>query len=225
MDRVLTMTRLAVAVCVSVALSYASAASVAATPDDLILEGVIVAGNPARSIALLRASDAERARPLRIGQEYRGYVLQEVTREGVVLEGPDGVMRVALGRMARAVGVPDDGGRKGPEATWVLHSFPRARTRARLEKEIPAILSDTELVPHVEDGEVRGLELRRLPDGTLLSESGLFPGDVLKSVNGEPIRSMEAFWTALSRLRGREQIRLVVERGGEVLRLAYAFSN
>ena len=52
---------------------------------------------------------------------------------------------------------------------------------------MPVILSETRLTASVERGEVRGLTLTRLPDGTLLSESGLKLGDVILSINGHEV--------------------------------------
>jgi type II secretory pathway component PulC len=77
----------------------------------------------------------------------------------------------------------------------------------------------------VEDGEVRGLSVSRLPDGTLLSESGLLPGDILVSINGQPLVGVEALWELIPKLVDQEEIRIVVRRRGEMLKLAYAFTQ
>ncbi len=77
----------------------------------------------------------------------------------------------------------------------------------------------------MEDGEVTGLRVSRLPDGTLLAESGLLPGDVLISINGEPLRQVGSLWELLSRLLDKDEIRVVVRRKGEVLKLAYDITN
>jgi type II secretory pathway component PulC len=90
---------------------------------------------------------------------------------------------------------------------------------------MPVILRETNLTPRVEDGEIRGLSVSRLPDGTLLSECGLLPGDVLVSINGEPLVGVEALFGLIARLADQEEIRVVVRRRGEVLKLAYAFTN
>jgi type II secretory pathway component PulC len=82
-----------------------------------------------------------------------------------------------------------------------------------------------DLTPRVEDGEVRGLRVARLPDGTLLSETGLLPGDILVSINGEPLVGVEALWDLIGRLVDQDEIRIVVRRRGEVLKLAYAFTH
>lgn len=191
---------------------------------ELVLDGVIVASSPADSIALVRRADGRRARALRVGQQYSGYVLVEVSRNWVRLEGPRGSLRIALGGATppRALATNPE---PEPELLWVRRSFSRAEASLRIEKEIPVILADTEVTPRVVEGEVLGLELIRLPDGTVLSESGLLPGDVLRSINEQPLRGVDSLLSLLGRFADDDELRLVVDRRGQVVRLAYDFTN
>lgn len=196
--------------------------------DTLVLVGVIVAENPADSIALVRRGDAGRARPMRLGAEYNGYILVDVSRDGVTLEGAHGVERLAMGGAQATTVVGEQASqasRTDDDDVWIRRSFSRTEANARLEKEIPVILSDTELTPRVVEGEVRGLELLRLPDGTVLSQSGLLPGDVLKSLNEEPLRGLDSLWKLLAGVAEGDELRLVLERHGEVVRFAYDLTN
>lgn len=208
-----------VAICLALAFGQLARAQ----EDRLVLDGVIVAENPAHSIALVRRSGASRAQPMRMGQEYYGYVLVAVEEGSVLLDSIRGALRLHVdgSPATRATGPAaaneDDG--------WVYRDVSRAEASARLEKEIPVILSETELSPWVEDGEILGLELRRLPDGTLLSEAGLLPGDLLRSINGEPLRGLDSLWELLARLRDAHELRVVVERRGQVLRFAYLLTD
>ena len=208
-----------VAICLALAFGQLARAQ----EDRLVLDGVIVAENPAHSIALVRRSGASRAQPMRMGQEYYGYVLVAVEEGSVLLASVRGALRLHVdGSPATRTSGPaaaneDDG--------WLYRDVSRAEASARLEKEIPVILSETELSPWVEDGEILGLELRRLPDGTLLSETGLLPGDLLRSINGEPLRGLDSLWDLLARLRNAHELRVVVERRGQVLRFAYLLTD
>ena len=192
----------------------------------LVLDGVIVAENPADSVALVRRAEAGRAQILRVGQELHGYVLIEVAKGFVRLQGPDSELRLLLAE-AQSPAEPAEAqpAQEIEDTEWIRRAFPREAARARLEKEIPVILSETDLTPRVEDGEVRGLSVSRLPDGTLLSESGLLPGDILVSINGEPLVGVDALWELIARLAGQDEVRIVVRRRGEVLKLAYAFTQ
>ena len=186
-----------------------------------VLEGVIVTSNPSRSIALLKRAGTKRARPLRVGQEFAGYVLLEVARDSAFLENAAGRLQLVLaGREAKIGDAVQD-----LSAPWIRRDFSKSTAAARLEKEMPVILSETRLTASVESGEVRGLTLIRLPDGTLLSESGLKLGDVILSINGEPLRGLDSLWELLARFKDKDELRLIVERRGAVVRLAYALTN
>jgi type II secretion system protein C len=195
-------------------------------PLELTLDGVIVAANPADSVALVRRAGAPRAHALRIGQEIAGYVLLEVSTSTARLQSVDRELRLVLpGAGASAAPARSETPRPGAEDGWSRRAFSRAEARARLSKEIPVILSETDLATRIEDGEARGVAVNRLPEGTILSESGLLPGDVLVSINDEPLRDVDSLFQLLSRLLEEEEIRVLVRRRGEVLRLAYAFTN
>ncbi|TDI34968.1 MAG: hypothetical protein E2P02_28615 [Acidobacteria bacterium] len=215
---------------VAICLALAFGEPARAQEDRLVLDGVIVAENPAHSIALVRRSGASRGQTLRMGQEYYGYVLVAVGEGSVLLESIRGALRLHVdGRAAARPNGPR--AQAPPEAAadeddgWVFREISRAEAIARLEKEIPVILSETELSPRVEDGEILGLELRRLPDGTLLSEVGLLPGDLLRSINGERLVGLDALWGLLARLRDAHELRVVLERRGQVLRFAYLLTD
>jgi type II secretion system protein C len=202
---------------------------VAATPQarsELVLDGVIVARNPADSVALVRRAGGGRAQILRLGQEVQGYVLVAIARGTVSLRGPEGDLDLKVaGAPAAAARNEAEREKASPDSEWIRRAFPREVARARLEKEIPVILSETDLTPRVEDGEIRGLSVARLPDGTLLSETGLLPGDILVSINGEPLVGIDALWDLIARLVDQDEIRIVVRRRGEVLKLAYDFTH
>jgi type II secretion system protein C len=192
---------------------------------ELVLDGVIVAENPADSVALLRRSEAGRAQILRVGQELQGYFLLEVGKGFVRLKRGDSELRLFLAGAPSPAEPEEPEPKRGGDSEWIRRAFPREVARARLEKEIPVILSETDLTPRVEEGEVRGLSVARLPDGTLLSESGLLPGDLLVSINGEPLVAVDALWELIARIVDQDEIRIVVRRRGEVLKLAYDFTQ
>lgn len=210
--------------------SVIASAQPSASPSTLVLEGVIVAANPADSIALVRRDDAKRARAVRVGERYGGLVLVAVERDSAWFEGARGSMQLALGArpeagVASVPEAPDRAESRAAVPVWVRRSISRVEAHQRLEREIPVILSDTELTPRVVEGEVRGLELLRLPDGTVLAQSGLRPGDVLRSINEQPLRGLDSLWNLLARFADDDELRIIVERRGEVVRFAYDLTN
>ena len=202
------------------------------TPE-LVLDGVIVAANPSDSIALVRLSGKVRARPVRIGQTYGGFTLVEVSSGTAILSGAGREMRLSLHgvepsteAVASVSSSTESVANVLPaDEAWVRRTFERGGTESRLDKEMPVILADTELVPRLEEGAARGIEVVRLPDGTVLAEAGLLPGDVVTSINGEPLADLDSLWEILAKFADADELRVVVERRGEVVRFAYALVN
>jgi general secretion pathway protein C len=206
----------------------------------LFLEGVIITPEPGSSIALVRRPDARRARSVRVGESVYGMTLVEVTEEAALFEREGEQLLVYLdgGRLRQSLQVAEKPEAKGTTVgdgenstsssidhtmtnTWLSREFERSVTEERLTKEMPVILAETGISPRVDEGESQGLQITHLPDGTLLSEIGLLPGDVLLSVNDVPLTSMSALTGLFPQLRSESEIRLIVERQGETLGLAY----
>lgn len=206
---------------------------------ELILEGVVVSSNPTSSVALIRKPGARRGRSIQVGESIYGAKLLEVSDDEALFER-DGIhfrLLIGGGRAPAPPVVADLPGAsvdnlsetRLPEddeaeiESWIFKELERSAADARLEKEMPVILAETALVPCVEEGEVQGLEIARLPGGTILSDAGLLPGDVLLSINELPIDGFSALSGLYPRLRSEDEIRVVVERGGQILNLAYNF--
>ena len=90
----------------------------------------------------------------------------------------------------------------------------------RLGQEVPRILAETTLVPVTESGQMAGFTLTRLPEGTLLTDAGLRPGDVLTSINDIPIDSLATLVGLWPRLQTASDIRAMVLRNGQPVSLS-----
>jgi hypothetical protein len=167
-------------------------------------------------------------------------VLIEVSEEAAVFER-DGAQRLVYldeagssssPRLAEKKDPPEnsigeDGDSRGPEGVatqpyaWMNRELRRTVTEQRLSKEMPVILAETGISLRLDPEESGGLQITHLPDGTLLSEIGLLPGDVLISVNEIPLTSVSALTGLLPQLRSEDEIRVLLERQGQILGLAY----
>ena len=85
----------------------------------------------------------------------------------------------------------------------------------RLAEEMNRILSDTALAPVIEDGRVVGLQVKRIAEGSLLTDAGLRAGDVLTRVNDTTIDGMASLIALWPRLQSASELRAVVLRGGQ----------
>lgn len=202
---------------------------------EILLEGVIVTANPDSSLVLVRRAGAPRGRSARIGDTVYGWMVVDITDGSALFErngerlqlyldgGPSVIPPVAASPSDTKIGTEPVGEtaevRSGVE-TWVIRELDRSHTEERLKKEMPTILSETGISPRAE-AEKSGLQITHLPDGTLLSDLGLQPGDVLLSINDVSLDSLTTLAGLYPALRSENEIRVVVERSGHILKLSY----
>jgi len=98
----------------------------------------------------------------------------------------------------------------------------RVEVQKRLGDEIPRILAETAVAPVMEDGRVVGVQLARLAEGSLLTDAGLRPGDVITQINGTQIDGMATLIGLWPRLQSASELRAVVNRNGQPISLVVA---
>jgi len=197
------------------------AAAVLATPPDVSALGIVVNPIPARSSALLRSGD--RTKVVSVGDAAFGGRVVSIAADRVVLQFSEGRVEARLAAAAPAVApraaaaqpetaAPPSEPAEDPATPH--RTMVRTEVERRLGAEIPRILAETALAPVMEDGRVAGLAVTRVPDGTILSDAGLRPGDVIKQINDTTIDGMGTLIGLWPRLQGATELRAVVQRGG-----------
>jgi type II secretion system protein C len=194
----------------------------AAAPKDLAVVGVVVGTTPERSSAILTSGG--RTRTVAVGEGAFGGRLVSVSADGVALEF--GGERVELrlptavaaaprppgpagGRPALPAGAPPE----DPETP--AREMSRVEVQRRLGEEIPRILAETAVAPVMEEGRVVGVQVTRLPEGSLLTDAGLRTGDVLTRINGTEIDGMATLIGLWPRLQSASELRATVLRNGQ----------
>lgn len=79
--------------------------------------------------------------------------------------------------------------------------------------------SEIQFQPRLSGGRVTGVVVQPQGSGAAFRASGLAPGDVLLSVNGEPINSAEQARSMAARFSGASEVSVQVERGGRSIPL------
>lgn len=194
----------------------------AQAPDATVV-GVVVSRKPELSSAVVHAGG--RARVVGIGDSVGGARVLEITPAGVtLLLGGERTLLRLRGEVAASAapafagaGIRDAVTLEPPPASGDpgVKTLLRRDVDARLASEIPRILAETTMFPVTEDGRVIGFTLTRLPEGTLLSEVGLRPGDVLLQLNDVSIDSLATLISLWPRLQGAPQLRAEVLRAGQ----------
>ncbi|PYQ23962.1 MAG: hypothetical protein DMF81_06975 [Acidobacteria bacterium] len=192
-----------------------------AAPADLAAVGIIVGRRPDACVAILHAGGRERVVGLgeaafggRVTAIVPGLVSLDFDGERVEvrLSGVTPPPAPAAPTAAASAAVPED-------PTTPARSMERREMARRLGQEVPRILAETTLMPVTESGQVAGFTLTRLPEGTLLTDAGLRPGDVLTSINDVPIDSLATLIGLWPRLQSESDIHAVVVRNGRPVAL------
>jgi general secretion pathway protein C len=191
-------------------------------PADLAAVGIVCALRPDRSVAVLRSGG--RSRVVSVGETAFGGRVAVIAPGRIVLDYDGTTLELRLparGPEEAALSARREPGAARPQpAAPAALSLPRRDVERRLSEEIPRILGETALAPVRDEGQVVGMQLTRLPEGSLLTEAGLRPGDVLTSVNGTPVDSMAALIGLWGRLQNESELSAVVLRGGQAVTLS-----
>lgn len=196
-------------------------ALLAAPPADLQVVGVVVSGDPLRSVAMLRA--AGRTRLAAVGESAFGGRVALVGREAVTLDfdGQKIEVRLTAG-VVRAADMPPKVLAPPRPANPVpgARAMERREVERRLGQEVPRILAETTAVPVMDEGRVAGLALTRIPESSLLTDAGLQAGDVLTEVNGTPVDSLATLMALYPKLQTQSELQAVVLRNGQPVRIS-----
>jgi type II secretion system protein C len=195
---------------------------VSSAAPDVEVVGVVVSRDSARSVAILRS--AGRTRVAAIGETTFGGRLLAVGADGATLDFGEGSVRLRLlastsAPPPRAAPVLPRGGPPEDPAT-PARAMERREVDRRLSTEIPRILAETAVSPVMEDGQVAGLLVTRIPDGSLLTDAGLRAGDVLREINDTRIDGMGALIGLWPRLQNATELHAVVTRNGQPVSLS-----
>jgi general secretion pathway protein C len=200
------------------------AALLLSAPADLSAVGVVVSGNPLRSVVVLRSGG--RSRLVAVGEAAFGGTVELVGRSVVVLdfEGQKVELRVTTAVTRAAATAPPTQLPPAPlpardDRVAGARDMERREVERRLALEVPRILAETTAVPVMDEGRVAGLALTRVPESSLLTDAGLQAGDVLTEVNGTAIDGLATLMALYPRLQGANELSAVVLRNGQPVRL------
>jgi type II secretion system protein C len=193
-------------------------ASLQAPPADLEALGVVVNPRSGGSVAVLRSG--ARTRVVAIGETAFGGRVAAIGERSVWLDFGGTRVEVRL-PAASAERVPPAAERADPleDPRTPAREMARDEVQRRLALETPRILTETTLVPVQDEQRVTGFALTRIPEGSLLSDAGLLPGDVLTAINDVPIDSLATLMGLWPRLQNESRVNALVLRDGRPVSL------
>lgn len=194
-------------------------AALAGPPADLEAVGIVLSRRNESCVAILRAQGRQRI--VGLGESAFGGRVIAIIPGRVTLDFGGQRVEARLAGVSPLPAAPSAAAAGGPgeDPEAPARTMERREMERRLGQEVPRILAETTLVPVTEAGRMAGFTLTRFPEGTLLSEAGLRPGDILTSINDVPIDSLATLIGLWPRLQTESDIRAVVLRDGRPVAL------
>jgi type II secretory pathway component PulC len=127
--------------------------------------------------------------------------------------------------MRSAYPTPPPGPSASDTAIRVVNENLRYVNKAKLLEEagsnIGQLIGQVKTSPNTVEGKPAGVRVDQLGSGSLVEQSGLQSGDIVKSVNGIRVNSTDDLLSQSDRLQNSPEIRVVVERDGRHRTLVY----
>jgi general secretion pathway protein C len=198
---------------------------------NLVLTGVIASDTGGYALISVNSQPQE---PFAVGQTITGgAVLQAVypdrviirrngVLESLLLAGADNsqppLMAVAPrnNRPATVVGAPGEIVRETG-----MNQYTVAREQLAAQMRTPEFLRQATLMP----ASGGGFQVRQLQAGSLYERLGLRPGDVIKSINGEPINNAEDAMRLYQQMSTVSAVQLDIQRGNKSETIYYQFGQ
>jgi general secretion pathway protein C len=195
---------------------------------NLVLAGVIASGAGGYALISVNGQSQE---PFAVGQTITGgAVLQAVypdrvvirrngALESLLLEGADNTpmpQEVAMPAMNRTAGVSGEIVRETGGNQYTV-----ARDQLAAQMRTPDFLKQATLVP----SSGGGFLVRQIQPGSLYEKLGMRAGDIIKSVNGQPINSAEDAIRLYQQMPSISSVQMEITRGGKSESLYYQFAQ
>lgn len=196
---------------------------------NLVLNGIIASGAGGYALISVNGQPQE---PFTVGQSITGgAALQAVYSDRVVI-GRNGALESLLLEGA-------DKSTPAPETTPIAAPAPRAssnivrqtaanrytveRDQLAAQMRTPEFLKQASIVPFGEQG--GGFLVRQLQPGSLYEKLGIRPGDVIKSVNGQPVNTAEDAIRLYQQMSSLSSVQMDIVRGGKNESIHYQFAQ
>lgn len=194
-------------------LGLASSALAQSAGQYLVL-GVIASAQPGEGVVLMKSAQGSKAFAARVGQEVdAGVLVVRVTREFVYLRLGQRVEKVKVGEHVDF----DKPVMSETEATGIERHGNTVRVTASFRDEIvkrqlSKVMMQAAAVPHYENGVLAGFRLWDIDPDSIYDRAGLANGDIITSINGQPLSDIGNTIKTLHGLRDETRVEVTFIR-------------
>lgn len=184
---------------------------------NLKLWGTVVDENRVRAYAVVEDLQTRQQGLYRPGNSIQNATVKLILREKIILnvDGKDEVLE-----MASAASSPQPApARHRPVRGRSIH-LDRAFV-SNATQDIGSLMKQVRITPHSENGELAGLRITNIKPGSVFRKIGLRNGDVLASVSGKKITSVEDMVNLYTNLKSSDRIDVQVKRRNRLQTITY----
>ena len=155
---------------------------------NLKLLGTVV-NEKGSSWAIILDLDRDRQDMVSVGSVVAGARVVSIGKDRVVLNvnGREEILLLGVEGTRSASSRADQGAKESATSTYVLD---REVVRENLDN-LPALLTQARAELYFKEGRAEGFQLSQIQKGSILKSIGFQDGDVIRSVNGQEVRSLE----------------------------------
>ncbi len=190
---------------------------------NVALLGTVV-GDPERSVAVIRDGAKKSQDFYRVGDAIQGAVVKRIRRGEVILRAgeKDEILKMEDVTSPRTKTGSGTAAAPHPPGAETTITVSREEVRQRLQN-INELFTQARIRPYFVDGKPDGLAITNVKDDSIFSRMGLRNGDVVKGMNGRPIKAPNDALALFRKLRSGDSFSLELSRRGAPETISYRF--
>ena len=186
-----------------------------------------VTGDPDRSYAVIENTQTRQQNLYRVGDNIQNATLKLILRSEVVLTHNGRDEKLAMEKIQQGKSTPrarTTGRARAPQPGAIRTqrvSLRRSMINDAMQ-DVSKLMTEIKISPHLgEDGQPSGLAVSNIKPNSIFRRMGLRNGDVLKSVDGQDIRSVDDALKLYESMKSADSISVQIQRRGRDRNIEY----
>jgi len=191
---------------------------------NLTLKGIIANQGSSNSLALI-AVNGGKEQHYKIGDTIEGDEIIRIESRRVILRrnGINEALDLEVRKLSGSNPVSTVPGRinfgNGIRSLGDNERIIPRTTLVQQMNNLPALMQQAQALPYSENGQQQGFRISNLVQGSVFEQLGIRDNDVIQSINGFPVRTVEEAMSAYRTLTSASDFRLALLRSGRAVNL------
>jgi general secretion pathway protein C len=177
----------------------------------IVLKGTIT-GPSEIARAIIEESNAQKL--YRIGDTLKGATLIAIFRNKVIMDVNGQQKMLVIEEAKSGPGLASRAGRTNRNPRFPVGNSVAGAGVPDAMKNMDQLLGSARVVPYYRGGQPYGFRVSDVAEGAKVYEYGVRTGDIIKSINGVPIRTPQDALNAYQELQSNTNVQMEIERQG-----------